>query len=101
MANPYEERFGAPWPGIPGTPLDIRPDMEVAPWDDVDPKSLLHGQIERVGLLRHGTSQGRASVALLIRLDDGRVVVGETTWRLFNTAARALAVSPAAAEEVP
>lgn len=93
-------RFGAPWPTIGGSSIDVRPDMDQAPWTDLPRKDILHGQVERAGLLRHGTSDGRASVALVVRLDDGRPVVAETTWRLFNTAARALAASPAAREEV-
>lgn len=83
------------------TSLDVRPDMDRAPWTDIDRDGLLAGQLERVGLLRHGTTQGRASVALLGRLDDGRVVVLETTWRLLHAAVRALAASPVAAEETP
>lgn len=93
------ERFSEPWSAISATPLDVRTDMEQAPWVDVQPKNILHGRIERIGLLRHGTSHGRASIAILIRLDDGRAVIGETTWRLFDTAAKALAASPVAAEE--
>lgn len=100
MSENLRERFGEPWPPIPMTPLDVRPDIEQNPWTDVEPKALLHGQIERIGLLRHGTTGGRASVALLIRMDDGRAVIGETTWRLFHAAARALAASPVAQEEV-
>ena len=54
MPTPEElrARFGEPWPPIAGTALDIRPDMEAAPWTDLDPKSVLHGQVERIGLLR-------------------------------------------------
>lgn len=83
-----------------GTPLNIRPDMEQAPWTHVDPGTVLTGQLVSIGLLRHGTREGRASVALLVELADGRHVVAETTFRLFNTAARALAASPVAAEEI-
>lgn len=80
--------------------LDLRIDLEQTPWTDLRPATLLHGGLTGIGLLRHGTSEGRASVALRIRLDDGRTVIAETTWRLFHTAARALAVSPVIAEEV-
>lgn len=98
--DPRRERFGEAWPPVGLTPLDIRPDIAAHPWDDVDPKALAHGTLVRVGLLRHGTTEGRASVALMVKLDDGRTVIAETTWRLFHTAARALAASPVAAEEV-
>jgi hypothetical protein len=36
---------------------------------------------------------------LVITLPDGAHVLGQTTWRLFNAAARALAASPIAAED--
>jgi hypothetical protein len=54
----------------------------------------------RVGLLRHGTQQGNATVSFAIRLHDGRVVLAETTVRLARLAARALAASPVMAEEI-
>jgi len=92
-------RFGEPWPPIAGTPLDVRPDVAQAPYTELDPEATLHGQLVSIGLLRNGTTEGRASVALVARLDDGRYVIAETTWRLFNTASRALAASPAVAEE--
>lgn len=80
-------------------PLTITPDVGQTPWDDVDPNG--HGTLERIGLLRNGTAKGRASVALVIRFPDGTAVIAETTWRLFNAAARALAASPVIAEEDP
>lgn len=92
-------RFGEPWPPIAATPLDVRTDIERAPYTELDPKATLHGQLVSIGLLRNGTTKGRASVALVVRLDDGRHVIAETTWRLFNTAAQALAASPTIAEE--
>lgn len=83
-------------------PLSVTPDMDRAPWDDLDPlgTGVLHGTITRVGLLRNGTVRGRATVAVAIRLDDGRHVIAETTFALARTAAQALAASPVAAEEV-
>lgn len=79
-------------------PLTVTPDIEGAPWADIPPAAP-QGRLERIGLLRNGTHEGRASVGLVIRLPDGSAVVAETTWRLFRTAARALAASPIAAEE--
>jgi hypothetical protein len=58
------------------------------------------GQLTDIGLLRHGTGGGRASVSMLVTLPDGTQVFAETTWRLLKTAVRALAASPIAAEEV-
>lgn len=82
------------------TPLQINIlDDDAGCWDDIDPARVTEGTLERVAFIRNGTAQGRATVMVLIRLPDGSTVAGETTWRLFNTAARALAASPAAAEE--
>lgn len=77
------------------TPLDIRPNLELNPWDDV-PADRLGGTVERVGLLPNGTSKGRPVFALLVRLGDGREVVAQTTWALMSMAVRALAASPVA-----
>lgn len=63
-------------------------------------KCIAEGELTAVGLLRHGTTQGNATVSMVITLTDGSQVFAQTTWRLFHTAARALAVSPIAAEEV-
>lgn len=43
-----------------------------------------------VAVLDGGTDAGRPSVALRINLDDGRVVVAQTSARLFCAAARAI-----------
>lgn len=43
-----------------------------------------------VAVLDGGMASGRPSVALRIDLPDGRVVVAETSARLFVTAARAI-----------
>lgn len=79
-------------------PLIVTPDIEQAPWTDI-PSDAPQGKLERIGLLRNGTTGGRATVGFVIRLADGTAVVAETTWRLFNTSARALAASPVASEE--
>ena len=81
------------------TPLEVSADLDRAPWSDLGARTVTHGMVQRIGLLPNGTQNGRASVALVIRTDDGRIVVAETTWRLFNVAARALAASPVAAAE--
>lgn len=80
-------------------PITITPDIERAPWTDLNEATTLQGTIERLGLLRNGTQQGRATVAMVVRLPDGTEAIAETTWRLFSLASRALAASPVAAEE--
>lgn len=77
--------------------LQITPDIEHAPWSDVDPT--YSGELERIGLLRNGTAEGRATVGLVVRLTDGRHVIVQTTWRLLHNAVRALAAGPVGSEE--
>lgn len=79
------------------THLSVTPDIDRAPWTDIDPA--YSGQLERIGLLRNGTTQGRATVGLVVQLADGRHVVAETTWRLLHNAVRALAAGPVGSEE--
>lgn len=83
----------------PWTKLEITPDVERSPWVEIDPSTAIEAPIVRIGLLRNGTTTGRASVALAIPLPDGRVVLAQTTWRLFHTAARSLAASAIAQAE--
>lgn len=84
--------------GMRMTSIDIRPNLDTAPLEDVltSPAQALHGTVTLLGLLPNGTSGGKASVAMVITLDDGKQVIAETTWRVFNSAARALAASPVA-----
>lgn len=87
------------------TPLmTITTNLELNPWDDLDLAKLnaelmpngATAKLERVGVLPNATKEGRAGVALLIRLPDGRQVIAETTLRLFNAASAAVAATPIA-----
>lgn len=93
MDQPIRIIPGAATPSL-GTHLDIRPNIELSPWDDIDRDQVLQGVITRVGVLPKATTGGRSTVAVAIVLNDGRTVVGETTLRLAAGAARALANSP-------
>ncbi|KLL11565.1 MULTISPECIES: hypothetical protein [Protofrankia] len=84
-------------PGMPN--IRIQPDIEAAPWTDITVANSKIGTLDRIGLLRHGTTSGRATVGLAIRLEDGTYVIAETTWRLLRGAVRALAASPIGQEE--
>jgi hypothetical protein len=53
----------------------------------VEPESV--GSITKVIALEGATSTGRVGVAVVVRLPDGREVVGATTLRLFSGAAAA------------
>lgn len=67
----------------------------------IDPARLVAtGVLSEIGPLRHGTQEGRATVSMIITLEDGSQVFAETTWRLFQTAYRVMRQSPIVAEEV-
>lgn len=85
-------------------PLTITTNLDIDPWTDLlgirnTPTFAGGGQIERIGVLPNGTQQERACVEFMIRLDDGRVVVAETTLRLFQAASHAVLASPVAQME--
>jgi hypothetical protein len=48
------------------------------------------GEIVRIGVIRDGMQSGRPSLAMAVRLADGRMVFAETSWRNFALAAVAL-----------
>lgn len=85
-------------------PIQITFDVEAAPWTDLTDYIVNRSGepilLERIGLLRHGTVEGRATVALVFRLPGGTVAIAETSWCNFRLAAAALAASPVAAEEI-
>jgi hypothetical protein len=80
------------------TSLDVRPDAERDPWPDIADDTP-EGRLARIGLLRSGTASGRATVSMLVELEDGSRVFVQTTWRLLYTAVRALHASPLGQEE--
>lgn len=84
-------------------PLNVTLDLDASPWEDIDHRTTLPrvglATVERVGILPRGTESGRSTVVLLVRMPDGRPVLAETTLRLFNAAARAVAASPIAEAE--
>lgn len=67
----------------------VIPDAGWAPYVE-DPTTVVHGQIDRIGVLPAGMKSGLPSAAILITLDDGRRVIAETSWRNLSLAAVAL-----------
>ncbi len=66
-------------------------------WPDLDSRQedvihLANDAVIEVAMLEGGMSSGLPSVAFRFDLPDGRVVVAETSWRLFAAAARAAAL---------
>jgi len=54
-------------------------------WPDLKEKGWLRGKITSVAAMPQGTNEGNPSVTIRGELEDGRVVLLETTMRLFNT----------------
>lgn len=82
------------------TPLSIVMDLDANPWTDLQSADPEVGELTRIGLLRHGTTEGRATVGLVVTLPDGSNVLAQTTWRLLFTAVHAMAAGPVGREEV-
>lgn len=81
--------------------ISVTPDVEMNPWDDLAGRVAHMGKIHRAGVLRHGTRDGRATIAIVVQLEDGNYAIAETTWRLFKAMYTAMAASPVIAEETP
>ena len=71
--------------------LSITPDLDKAPWTDLQGKGAEPGcgRIIRVGRLTRGCVSGASTVAVVIETQDGRKFIAETTMALFLSAARA------------
>lgn len=80
--------------------LTVHLDLDTEPWTDLQSDEPVLGTLSRIGLLRHGTGKGNASVGLVLTMPDGTQVIGQTTWALLRTAYAAMAASPLIAEEV-
>lgn len=81
------------------TPLHITVDAEQTPLG-IDTQLLVgQGALTAIGLLRHGTDGGAASIGMVITLPGGKQILAETTWKLFKTAYLVLEASPIVAEE--
>ena len=79
-------------------PLTLTTNLDIDPWTDLPP-DIPFGNVERMGLLPNGTVEGRATVAIVIRLEDGSLVGAQTTLRILNAATHALLASPVAQME--
>lgn len=80
------------------------PHLKISPhgdgaWPDVDATTCLKGELVAIARLPAGMQSGRSSVALRIRLDDGRDVFAQTSLALFVSAARAFNFAEQDAQE--
>lgn len=69
-------------------PLTIKLEAEDGCWPDL--AGAPHGVLERVATLKAGMASSATSVTLVGRLDDGRLVMLETSLKLFLAAAGAV-----------
>lgn len=60
-------------------------------WPDLAENPPTEAVFAAVAALPAGMASGRPSIALRVDLPDGSVVVAQTSYRLFQAAARALA----------
>ena len=58
-------------------------------WPDMQEKELVEAESISVALLEGGMASGAASVAIRFDLPDGSVTLGQTSLKLFLSAARA------------
>ena len=59
-------------------------------WPDLKLKSFAHGVLHSVAYLAHGMQGGNPSLSMRITLDDGSIVIAETSARMFVTLAAAI-----------
>jgi len=63
-------------------------------WPDLIERGFIHlgndAEPIQVAMLDHGMASGKPSVTIRVDLPDGRIVLAETSARLFVTAARAI-----------
>lgn len=73
-------------------PLQITLDLEVNPWRDLKGKTKDEdlAKVTRIGRLPKGMDSGKSSIAIVIKTEDGREFVAETSLALFLAAARAI-----------
>lgn len=60
-------------------------------WDDVNhPDKIVQSNALQLAVVDKGMGSGQPSVALRVDLPDGKILITETSARLFCTAARAI-----------
>lgn len=79
--------------------ITITLDLDANPWVDLQSEDPVVGELSRIGLLRSGTAEGRATVGLVVTLPDGTDMLAHTTWRALFVAVHALAASPIGREQ--
>ena len=76
------------------TIFDVWLDLDRRPWKDLIGQDFKVGKWERIGLMDPGRHEVKPSVYLMVRLENGEVVVGTVGYEAFRLAARAFAATP-------
>jgi hypothetical protein len=71
-------------------PLQITLNVEETPWGDLASECPQLGKIERIGRLPRGTTSGKSTVTVVIRMPDGTRHMAETTLALLDGAMQAM-----------
>lgn len=69
-------------------PLDVTLNIDDKPWTDC--KDVALGTIIRIGRLPKGTVSGKSTVTVLIKMDDGKQFMAQTTLALLVASTAAL-----------
>lgn len=69
-------------------PLDIHLEGDGC-WKDLSMKQIRTAPLKSIALLKGGMQSGKSSVSFRIDLNDGTVIIAETSLTLFLAAARA------------
>jgi len=68
--------------------IEIHPDGDAC-WPDLQIRPYKMGEFVAVAALGRGMETGRPSIMMRIELEDGSVVLAQTSLRLFSAATRA------------
>lgn len=80
--------------------VSLTANLDIDPWTDLLPGPIPEAALRRVGVLPNGTSEQRAVVALLVEY-EGKPVMVQVTWRMWQTLNAALAATPVMQMEDP
>lgn len=72
--------------------LQITPEIDDAPWTDLQERKHHQGMLTRIAGLSKGTQAGKPSVMILVECEDGTVVTAQTTLALLLSATEAFKI---------
>lgn len=55
-----------------------------AGFPEINPRKVVEGEISKAAILEKGTDGGKASIALIVTLNDGRTGIIQTTAAIFE-----------------